>query len=124
MFILPRLCQLLFLMGLFALGAIIARSQTSAFTYQGRLTDGGTPANGTYDLQFKLYDALTSGNQLPIGSPLTLTRNGVPATNGTFTVQLDFGASAFPGADRFLDIGVKRPTDSSYTSLNPRQQLA
>jgi hypothetical protein len=25
----------------------------TAFTYQGRLTDGASPANGSYDLQFE-----------------------------------------------------------------------
>jgi len=34
------------------------------FTYQGRLIDGGTPANGNYDLIFNLYDAPTNGNVL------------------------------------------------------------
>jgi hypothetical protein len=29
---------------------------STAFTYQGQLTDGGGPANGTYDLRFILYD--------------------------------------------------------------------
>lgn len=28
----------------------------TAFTYQGRLMDGGSPANGSYDLEFRLYD--------------------------------------------------------------------
>src|SRR5947207_1198619 len=98
-----------------------ALAQTSTITYQGRLTDGGTPANGTYDLQFKLYDMLTGGTLQ--GSPNTVARTGVNVTNGIFTVQLDFGASAFPGADRYLDIGVKHPADSSYTALLPRQQL-
>ncbi len=87
------------------------------------MTDSGTPANGTYDLQFKLYDALTSGNQLPSGSPITQTKSAVLVTNGVFTVQLDFTAPAFPGADRFLDIGVKHPADASFTPLLPRQQL-
>jgi len=98
-----------------------AFAQTSIFTYQGRLSDGGTAANGTYDLEFKLYDALTFGNLQ--GSPNTITKAGVNVINGIFTVQLDFGAGAFPGADRFLDIGVKHPADSSYTPLLPRQQL-
>ncbi|HZE71508.1 MAG TPA: tail fiber domain-containing protein [Pyrinomonadaceae bacterium] len=124
MFNLTRFFRLSILITVLVLVANVARAQTSTFTYQGRLTDGAKPANGPYDFQFKLYDALTGGNQLPIGSPVTLNRSGVVATNGIFTVQLDFGASVFPGADRFLDIGVKRPTDSSYTSLNPRQQLA
>jgi hypothetical protein len=97
---------------MFCLGAT-ALGQTSNITYQGCLTDGGTPANGTYNLQFKLYDALTNGN--PQGSPNTVTKPSVLVTSGVFTVQLDFGVSAFPGTERFLDIGVKHPADSSYT---------
>ena len=34
----------------------VALGQTTAFTYQGKLTDGGNPANGSYDLQFALFD--------------------------------------------------------------------
>ena len=37
---------------LFTLCAVTALAQTTSFTYQGRLTDGGTAANGNYDLQF------------------------------------------------------------------------
>ena len=37
--------------------------QTTAFTYQGRLTDGGAPANNNYDLQFTLWDAAVAGTQ-------------------------------------------------------------
>jgi hypothetical protein len=116
-----RFAQLLVLTMLLALAANVARAQTSTFTYQGRLTDGGAPPTGTYDIQFKLYDALTAGSLQ--GSPNTVSKTGVNVTNGIFTVQLDFGASGFPGADRFLDIGVKHPADSTYTPLAPRQQL-
>ena len=97
-----------------------ALAQTSTITYQGRLTDGGTPANGTYDLQFKLYDALTLGSLQ--GSPNTVTKTAVNVTNGIFTVQLDFGASAFPGADRYLEISVQH-NGGGYITLLPRQQL-
>ena len=96
-----------------------AQAQSSSFTYQGRLTDGGTPANVPHDFQFKLYDS--DGH--PQGSPNMVTKSGVPVTNGVFTVQLDFGASGFPGADRFLDISVKKPTDSLFVPLTPRQPL-
>ncbi len=38
--------------------------------YQGRLTDpSGNPKNGTFTMQFAMYDAETGGNQLPSGSP-------------------------------------------------------
>lgn len=109
------------LVTLLALTVAVAQAQSSTFTYQGRLTDGGTPANGTYDLEFKLYDALTDGTLQ--GSPNTVTKTSVNVTNGVFTVQLDFGVSAFTGPERFLEIGVKHPNDSSYTLLSPRQQL-
>ena len=36
----------------------------TAFTYQGRLSDGGLPANGAYDLRFALFDAASDGNQI------------------------------------------------------------
>jgi hypothetical protein len=97
-------------------------TQTTSFTYQGKLTDGGGPANGPYDLQFRLFDALGAGSLQ--GSPNTVTKTGVQVTNGIFTVQLDFGAEAFPGADRFLEISVKRPGDGSYTVLGPRQPVS
>src|SRR4028119_747237 len=95
-----------------------AFSQTTAFIYQGRMADLNTPANGTYDLQFALYDALTGGNQ--VGT--TQTQTGVTVSRGNFTVDLDFG-SQFPGSDRWLEISVKKPSDSSYTTLTPRQKI-
>jgi len=98
----------------------VAIAQTSSFTYQGRFTDGGTAATGTYDMQFKLFDTASAGNQ--IGS--TSTNGAVLVNNGVFTVQLDYGAAAFSGADRYLEIGVRLAGDASpYTILAPRQQL-
>src|SRR5437016_7768269 len=95
-----------------------AFAQNTSFTYQGRLTDGGTPANGNYDLQFALFDSLSGGAQ--VGS--TQTINTVAVSNGVFTVSLDFGANSFPGANRFLEISA-RPTGGSFTLLTPRQQV-
>ena len=77
--------------------AISAFAQTSVFTYQGRLTDSGTPANGSYDLQFALFDSASAGAQ--IGS--TQTAANVSVSAGVFTVPLDFGAAALSGANRF-----------------------
>ena len=72
-----------------------AHAQSTAFTYQGRLTSGTNVANGTYHLRFALFDTLTVGNQ--VGS--TLTNAPVNVSNGLFTVALDFG-NQFPGADQ------------------------
>jgi Chaperone of endosialidase len=100
--------------------ATVATAQTTSFTYQGRFTDGGTAATGTYDMQFKLFDTASAGNQ--IGS--TITNGAVSVSNGVFTVQLDYGAAAFSGADRYLEIGVRLAGDANpYTILAPRQQL-
>jgi len=73
-------------------------AQTTAFNYQGKLTDAGNPANGNYLLQFKLFDAAAGGTQ--IGA--TIDNPAVSVNQGVFNVNLDFGASAFNGADRFL----------------------
>ncbi len=42
---------------------------------------------------------------------------------GIFTVQLDFGASVFPGAARYLEISVKPTSGLTFTTLGPRQPL-
>ena len=68
----------------------------SGFTYQGQLQDGNSPANGSYDLQFMLYDAATDGVQ--VGA--TVTAEDVPVSKGLFVVKLDFGAGAFGGGGR------------------------
>jgi hypothetical protein len=100
--------------------ATSVQAQSTAFTYQGRLNDSGTPANGPYDMQFSLFDAPVSGNQ--IGT--TLLHTGVTVTNGVFTVTFDFGAAAFSGADRWLEIAV-RPGSSTgaFATLSPLQPI-
>ena len=97
----------------------IVPAQTTSFTYQGRLTDSGTSANGNYDLQFALFDSLSGGSQ--VGSTQTL--NTVAVSNGVFTVSLDFGANAFPGANRFLQISARTTGAGSFTLLTPRQPV-
>lgn len=102
------------------LAAMPATGQTSVFLYQGRLNDGGNPANGTYDMQFKLFDALGGGAQ--IGT--TQTNASVTVTAGTFAVALDFGVNAFTGANRFLEIGVRPAGNPNpHTLLSPRTQI-
>ncbi|GIV63368.1 MAG: hypothetical protein KatS3mg045_0707 [Bellilinea sp.] len=91
----------------------------TGFTYQGRLTDGGAPANGAYDFTFALYDDPTAGAQ--VGG--TVTRDDVNVSDGLFTVTLDFG-DVFDGTALYLEIGVRPGTSSdAYTTLTPRQPL-
>ena len=104
---------------MFALTATSALAQTTEFTYQGSLKDGAAAANGNYNFEFALFDALSGGTQ--IGS--TLPRNTVVVTGGIFAVKLDFGGQ-FPGADRFLEIHVRPTGGGSFTPLTPRQPVS
>ncbi len=93
----------------------------TTFTYQGRLSDGGSPANGAYDLRFSLFDAASGGAQ--VGSAQAL--NDVTVADGYFTVALDFGAAAFKGDARWIVAEVRAGASTgSYTTLSPRTQLA
>jgi hypothetical protein len=93
-----------------------------AFTYQGRLIDSNTPADGLYDLRFRLYDAPTGGNQL--GAEIDV--NDLDLMDGYFTVGLDFGNGLFDGNKRWLEIAV-RPGDSNDPNdrviVDPRQEI-
>lgn len=111
-----------------SVGGVIAQEQApqspqsaigTAFTYQGQLKNASGPVTGMCDLAFRLYDAVSVGNQ--VGNAITST---VPITNGFFTVQLDFGVNAFTGEARWLDIAVRCPAGSGdYVTLTPRQSL-
>jgi hypothetical protein len=92
-----------------------AAQGTTAFTYQGQLRDGGTNANGAYTMIFKLYDAVTGGN------PLGTNTSSPTLANGLFSVNLDFGAGAFTGAARWLDITVTN--GGVAQTLSPRVQM-
>lgn len=97
-----------------------ALGQGSGFTYQGQLTENGTPANGSYDLTLSLFASADSGSAVGTSNVF----NALLISNGLFTVTLDFGAGAFNGAARWIEIGV-RPggSDNAYAKLNPRQPL-
>jgi len=99
-------------------GAGIQAALGTAFTYQGQLKKGGSPISDTCDFQFTLYDDASGGTALG-----TQTRTGVSVSNGYFTISdLDFGANAFQGDARWLQIAVRCTGDTSYTTL-PRQPL-
>ncbi len=118
--ILRNLCFFVFvsLSGFSLLGT--AGAQTTAFNYQGSLKDGGNPANGSFQMQFKLFDSLAGAGQ--IGS--TITDVPVTVTAGVFGVKLDFGSNALSGANRWLEIAVRHNSGESYTTLSPREQIA
>lgn len=92
----------------------------TAFTYQGQLNDGDSPANGAYDFQFKLFDAASGGTQ--IGG--TQSKDDLAVSGGLFTTDLDFGAGAFDGQARWLEVAVRPGVSTgAYTTLAPRRAL-
>ena len=104
--------------------SVLASAQTTAFNFQGRLNDGASPANGRYDLEFRLYDALTGDNI--IGT--AISKPNLTLINGVFSTQLDFGLTAFNGADRFIEIRLRQTATGSnppnaFVILGPRQQI-
>src|SRR6185369_7825218 len=78
-----------------------AAPQLPDFTYQGRLTQNGAPANGNFNLTFQLFDA--DGAGLQVGSTVNLP--GFPVSDGLFTVSLAF-PGAFTGVQLWLQVSV------------------
>ena len=112
-----------FLPGLMLFSTLIhapstAFAQGTAFTYQGRLNDGGVPANGTYDLLLTIYDLPTGP-----GAFANQTNSAVAISNGLFTVTLDFGPGIFTGPERWLEIAVRTNGGGAFANLAPRQKI-
>jgi hypothetical protein len=79
-------------------------SKTMASSYQGRLVENGSPANGNYDFIINLYDNPTIGTALAgcsnAGTGSLLSQ---PVTNGVFTFYLlcqDWNPKVFTWGDR------------------------
>ncbi len=109
-----------------ALVVLIAQaSAQTSFTYQGRLDALGDPANGLYDMRFRLYD----GPNTPAQLGPTQCLDNVSVTDGVFTTTLDFGSQFTGSGDRFLEIEIRQDTGltcgnlSGFTLLAPRQQI-
>ena len=101
---------------MFVIGLVcssLAAANDTTFTYQGELQDNGNLANGSFNIDFSLWDAISHGNQIGMADE----QNNVPVVNGKFTVQLNFGASVFDNSDRWLQISV------NGTELAPRQPV-
>jgi hypothetical protein len=75
--------------------------QYTAFTYQGSLTASGQPANGNFDMTFKLFDSETLFNQ--VGPTISMPQ--FPVVNGAFTTDLNF-PGAFTGNQLWLEVTI------------------
>lgn len=105
--------------------ATSAFAQTATtFTYQGELRDGGLPANGSFDVRFRLFDGLTSPTQL--GSQLCV--DNLAVVDGRFAITLDFGFQ-FSSPGRALELEVRNGASGDcsnpggFVILSPRQTI-
>jgi hypothetical protein len=102
---------------------LLATAELFAFTYQGRLYDAGSPAQGSYDLYFTLYDAVEAGNAVTD----VYSMPGVSLVNGYFTANLAFPAAetVYNGQARWLQIAMRQSgTGNPLTILSPRTGLS
>ena len=76
----PKILTLALLIG-------AASAHAEPWIYSGTLSDGGSPANGRYDLRITLLDAARSS---PIASPITFY--SLQVHDGAFSVDVDFGS--------------------------------
>ncbi|TPW04055.1 MAG: hypothetical protein FD129_2960 [bacterium] len=124
-----RMIRVLFLLLLFP--AVAGASPLGrSFTYQGQLSQSGTPLEGTVTLRFSLWDMAGTGDP-PTGGALVgsaQTVADVPISGGLFSVELnsgtEFGGTAFNGEARWLQVEVCTDgTCGSSTVLGPRQPM-
>lgn len=100
--------------------AALAAPAGSSFTYQGRLADNGTAADGNFDFTVSLHTAADSPAALA-----QLSTAEVPVVDGVFTLSLDFGSAAFDGTARWIEIQVLKSGETGTPAvLTPRQEIS
>ena len=97
-----RTVRISLILGFVLFWAVVLEAEPvgTKFTYQGRLIDANSVADGFYDFQFRLFDDPNAGSQQ--GS--TIDINDLDVIDGYFTVELDFGSGVFNGDERWLEI--------------------
>lgn len=111
--------------GLAACQSVLAQTAMKPdFTYQGVVRVDGRPLDGiaAADVRLTLFGSASGADQ--VGAPFSAT--GVDFVQGRFSVEIatlaSFGADAFNGDERFLQIEV-RPQGGSWAALSPRQKI-
>lgn len=105
-----QLKQLFF--GLIAL-LITGFTQAQTFTYQGFIRENGVPANGTYQMTFRLWGAEMGGVGFGTAGPMS-----VSVVNGLFTQELNF-SNVWLGNNYWLEIQVRTTVLAPRVKINP-----
>ena len=108
-----------FVFSLWLTAALVATAQGNTFTYQGRLTTGGSGYSGSAEFQATLWSVPSGGTVVASNAPSAVL---VDVTNGLFVLPLNFGARG-----NFAAVAIRNPYSfvmlvlggniSSYSSL-------
>ena len=97
-----------------------AQPLDASFTYQGKLKYQGQLANGSFDLQFELYDVATEG----VSIANTIQLDDIIVNNGVFIVELDFTDPTIFSTQTWIAVSVREGNSvASYTLLSPREKI-
>ena len=98
--------------------SICLHAATTAFNYQGQVIYEGVPANGSFDVQFNLYD---NPDNMGINTELASFIQTVEIENGLLNTELDFGDIFFDGQDLWIQLAIERPNGPpGFFVLMPR----
>ncbi len=97
-----------------------ATGASTGFTYQGKLEQGGQPANGNFDFTLQVFSGAGGGQ---IASDVNYFN--IPVTDGLFTVRVPLDPESMynQSADPLLQIAVRNAGSGLYTTLQPRQRI-
>src|SRR5688572_8933549 len=99
--------------------SVTTDAQTTLFRFDATLPNAVTPATDIFQMQFKLFDAATGGTQIAATNAVS----AVDVQNRSLSVWLDFGAAAFSGADRYIEINYRRFNHEPFTTLAMRERV-
>ncbi|CAG0977503.1 hypothetical protein PHYC_01583 [Phycisphaerales bacterium] len=104
--------------------ALLPQPLTPTFTYQGRLLENEAEVNGPRDFTVTLWNHPTSTSvDNRVGAPLYFNTHDV--LNGLFVLNLNFGAQAFDGSERYIEIAVDYSGQGPGGAvLGPRTRLS
>ncbi len=99
---------------------VTARSQSlnSTTTFQGSLNFEGVPANGTFDIAYRVVSSAADAAD-DSGGPMQ-TNRAVTVSQGVFTTEIEIPLAALDWAQRFLDLQIRPSGDGVFQPLAPR----
>jgi hypothetical protein len=119
-----RLCAVA---GLVAIaGLAMAAPPSGVMNYQGRLTDGGGNASGSYNLVFRFYSSSIGGVEI-----CNTSKPGTTVSGGVFTTSLGATVTDGPGVGVYTDLAdvfIAFPTlyiqtEVNGTPISPRTRI-